>query len=61
MLDYDNIFDRKLMNWWKRRDNVAEEFDNLPQWENDYDLVETSQQGLFYEYLEMGLYILIFI
>eukprot|EP00111_Clytia_hemisphaerica_P002798 TCONS_00007881-protein len=43
----------KLMNWWRRRDNVREEIYNLPQWEHDYDLVETSQQGLFYEYLEM--------
>ena len=45
------------MNWWRRRDNVREELDNLPQWEHDYDLVETSQQGLFYEYLEMGKWI----
>lgn len=45
---------RKLQSWWRRRDNIAEEIDNLPQWEHDYDLVETSQQGLFYEYLEMG-------
>ena len=46
---------RKLQSWWRRRDNIAEEIDNLPQWEHDYDLVETSQQGLFYEYLEMGM------
>ena len=26
----------------------------LPQWILDYQLVEWGQQGLFYEYLEMG-------
>lgn len=43
----------KLKSWWRRRDNVTKDLSESPQWESDYDLVQTSQQGLFYEYLEM--------
>lgn len=42
----------KIKNWWRLRDNI-EENKKLSQWEKDYDLVERSDQGLFYEYLEM--------
>ena len=42
------------MNWWNSRDNIREESSKLAQWESDYDLVTTDEQGLFYEYLEMG-------
>ena len=48
------LLHRKLMNWWRRRDNLIVEDSKIAQWEKDYDLVEPSVQGLFYEYLEMG-------
>lgn len=54
-------FCRKMKKWWRGRDNVREEHSKMPQWELDYDLVETHQQGLFYEYLEMGKYQITFI
>lgn len=54
IIDLNGFLFRKLKNWWKSRDNIREDFSKMSQWERDYDLVETSEQGLFYEYLEMG-------
>ena len=51
------IIFRKLKTWWRKRDNI-EEPAGRTQWEKDYDLEVRNSQGLFYEYLEMGRYLL---
>ena len=43
--------------WLRHRDNVDgdQATPELPRWEEDYDLAELPEHGLFYEYLEMVL------
>ena len=53
--NYDCLADfRKLQNWWNRRKARFEEKGKLTQWEQDYTLSEN--EGLFQEYLEMGMH-----
>lgn len=45
--------------WLRRRDNVVEDEEEakkvLHRWEEDFDLADLPEHGLFYEYLEMVL------
>ena len=52
----DFVYCRKLLTWWRSRDNKKEEkVDNVyMRWEQDKDLQPLSPLGLFDEYLEMG-------
>ncbi|XP_062511484.1 anoctamin-7-like [Corticium candelabrum] len=46
----------KLKAWWRRRDTKDEDPDDdkcVQRWEEDYDLADLNQYGLFAEYLEM--------
>ena len=50
---------RKLKNWWRKRKTLTDdEVANIARWDRDYKLTEVSQQGLFDEYLEMGMIII---
>ncbi|XP_076863653.1 anoctamin-5 isoform X2 [Brachyhypopomus gauderio] len=42
-----------LQNWWKSRSARSHPESLYSRWEQDYDLQNFSQFGLFYEYLEM--------
>lgn len=42
---------RLLRNWWCSRKARKDQYS---RWEQDHDLQNFSQLGLFYEYLEMG-------
>lgn len=43
-----------LQNWWSSRSARSHPESLYSRWEQDYDLQNFSQFGLFYEYLEMG-------
>ncbi|RMX59884.1 hypothetical protein pdam_00001054 [Pocillopora damicornis] len=48
------MFDLKLQNWWRRRQNIeTPDLTEYTRWELDYDLTQYPVHGLFYEYLEM--------
>ena len=53
---------RKIQNWWRKRKTLTEESisndetKNIARWDKDYKLTEISDQGLFDEYLEMGMF-----
>ncbi len=42
------------MNWFKSRKVTEAEKETVPRWEEDYNLAEIPDLGLFDEYLEMG-------
>lgn len=43
-----------MRNWWSSRKGHHRPDNRYSRWEQDYVLVNFSQLGLFYEYLEMG-------
>ncbi len=43
---------KKIMKWFKHAETTDE--DVYTRWEKDYDLVELPNNGLFFEYLELG-------
>jgi len=45
---------RLLRNWWGSRKGRSHPESTYSRWEQDHDLQNFSQFGLFYEYLEMG-------
>ncbi len=43
---------KRFINWLKHKEETDE--DVYARWEKDYDLIELSNHGLFFEYLELG-------
>lgn len=48
------LVDRLMRNWWSSRKGRHNPENHSSRWEQDYVLLNFSQIGLFYEYLEMG-------
>ena len=45
---------RLMRNWWGSRKGRHQPENQYSRWEQDKDLLNFTQLGLFYEYLEMG-------
>lgn len=48
------LLDRLMRNWWSSRKGRHHPENHYSRWEQDHVLLNFSQLGLFYEYLEMG-------
>lgn len=48
---------KRILAWWKRKEQTEE--DVFTRWEKDFELPLLSSNGLFEEYLELGLYVAI--
>ena len=43
---------KRFINWMKHKEETDD--DIYTRWEKDYDLIQLSNHGLFFEYLELG-------
>ena len=54
---FSNSFAKRLLKiykHWKREREGKKEDDSFVWWEKDYELIPQSQNGLLFEYLELG-------